>query len=236
MEDNTPRRRPPLGIAIGLVAIVLSAGGAAAWFTWRSISPPDPIADFPEIEIDGDKLPEGYEAPTSEPIEVPNVPESDAGGTSPQQGTLYWLSTAGDAVALNPATIQLPAEASAADALEVAFANLMSGPDSAGVSTGIPEQTELLALSVENDGIHVNLSEDFTFGGGSASMIGRLAQVVYTATTLDPDAPVWISVEGEPLEVLGGEGLLVRQPMTRRDLATDFGVERPPEQGLEREQ
>ena len=227
MESKTPRR-PPLSIVIGLVAIVLSAGSAAAWFTWRSISPSQPIADFPEIEIDGEPLPEGFEAPTSDPIEVPDLPETDiAAEPSTQSRTLYWLSAEDDAVALNPAMIELPADASSTDTLEVAFSNLMSGPDGEGVATGIPEQTELLALKIENDGIHVDLSEDFTFGGGSASMIGRLAQVVYTATTLEPDASVWISVEGEPLEVLGGEGLLVRQPMTRDALTEDFDIEAP---------
>jgi spore germination protein GerM len=232
LEDKSPRRRPPLGIVIGLVAIALSAGSATAWFTWRSISPPEPVVDFPEIEIDGDKLPEGYEAPTSDPIEVPNMPDSDvAAQPTDQTASLYWLSSEGDSLALNPTTIQLPADASSADALEVAFSNLMQGPESAGAYSGIPEQTELLALSVENDGVYVDLSEDFTFGGGSASMIGRLAQVVYTATTLEPEAAVWISVEGEPLEVLGGEGLLVRQPMTRDALEADFGVEAPPGQG-----
>jgi spore germination protein GerM len=232
MEDKTPRRRPPLSVVIGLVAIVLSAGSATAWFTWRAISPPEPIADFPEIEIEGETLPEGYEAPTAEPIEVPDPPAEPEVAAAPEtrSGTLYWLSTEGNTLALNPTTIELPADASSADALQIAFTNLMSGPDGAGVATGIPEQTELLALSVENDGVHVDLSEDFTFGGGSASMIGRLAQIIYTATALDPDASVWISVEGEPLTLLGGEGLEVRQPMTRKALAADFGVAAPPEE------
>lgn len=229
MEDKTSRRRRPLGVVIALVAIALSAGSATAWFTWRAISPPEPIADFPEIDIDGEAIPEGFDPPTSESIEVPDPPEPEVAATPQQTGTLYWLSADGTEVALNPVTIELPADGSDADALEVAFNTLMGGPDSQGSATGIPEQTELLALSVESDGVHVNLSEDFTFGGGSFSMIGRLAQVVYTATALDPDAAVWIDVEGEPLELLGGEGLIVRQPITRSDLETDFSVEGPPE-------
>jgi len=46
-------------------------------------------------------------------------------------------------------------------------------------------------------------------------MSSRVAQVLYTATSLQPNAKVWIDIEGKPLEVLGGEGLLLEQPLTQ---------------------
>lgn len=230
MEDRSPRRRPPWGIVISLVAIALGAGSATAWFTWRSISPRVPTVNFPEIEIEGEALPEGFEVPTSAPIEVPNPPETDvAAEPAPRQETIYWLSTQGTEVALAPVDIDLPSGQSPEDLLTLAFSNLMEGPQGSksNLANSIPEQTELLALETKFDGVYVDLSGDFIQGGGSLSMIGRLAQVVYTATTLDPNQPVWISVDGEPLTVLGGEGLLIRQPITRGDLKRDFGVKQP---------
>jgi spore germination protein GerM len=49
-----------------------------------------------------------------------------------------------------------------------------------------------------------------------------LNQVVMQATAFDKNANVWISVEGQPLKELGGEGLEVGQPLTRDTLQDRF--------------
>lgn len=96
-------------------------------------------------------------------------------------------------------------------------------PDGKLTST-IPVGTKLLSATIKSDGIHVDLSKEFTQGFGATSMIGRLGQVVYTATAQNPDAPVWISVEGKPLEVLGDVGVEIRQPITRQTYDQDFPI------------
>jgi spore germination protein GerM len=101
---------------------------------------------------------------------------------------------------------------------------LLAGPTEGTGSTTIPKGTKLQSLKVENDGIHVNLSNEFTTGGGSTSMIGRVGQVVYTATTLNPNAKVYIEVNGKKLETLGGEGLEVEQPLTREKFDKDYSL------------
>ena len=96
-------------------------------------------------------------------------------------------------------------------------------PDGKLTST-IPVGTKLLSARVQSDGIHINLSKEFTRGFGATSMIGRLGQIVYTATTENPDTPVWISVEGKPLETLGDVGVEIRQPITRQMYDQDFPI------------
>lgn len=110
------------------------------------------------------------------------------------------------------------------ESLEEAFNRLLSGSTAAeaGVSSSIPQGTKLRSLAVKDDTVSVDLSKEFTSGGGTASMQSRLGQVIYTATSLDSKAKVYISVEGKPLTELGGEGLTIDQPMTRQSFDADF--------------
>jgi spore germination protein GerM len=137
---------------------------------------------------------------------------------------VYWLDVAGNRFELIPSNVQIEQASDPDQALTTAFEELLQGPEGDAKFSEIPAGTELLALSVESDGVHVDLSNSFTVGGGTASMTGRLAQVVYTATSLDPDTTVWLSVDGEPLDLLGGEGLIIDQPMTRDGFEQNFAL------------
>jgi len=95
-------------------------------------------------------------------------------------------------------------------------------PPESELYSAIPANTKVLSTTTKNKEIRINFSQDFTKGGGSASMQGRIIQVLYTATSLEPDAKVYLSVEGKPLKYIGGEGLEVPQPMTRKDFALEF--------------
>jgi spore germination protein GerM len=106
-------------------------------------------------------------------------------------------------------------------ALEASLKKLLDNPPD-GFFSGIPTGTKLLNFTANDRDIFVNVSAEFRNGGGSSSMIGRVTQLVYTATSLNPDANVFLLIEGEPIGALGGEGLEIKQPMTRKDLPLEF--------------
>jgi len=151
--------------------------------------------------------------------------ESAANPEAEGRAQVYWLEPTETSFELVEQAIAADDKASSTDPaaqLERAFSQLLSGTESDVYASTIPEGTSLQALSVREDGIYLSLSEEFNFGGGSASMQGRLGQVLYTATSLDPQASVYLRVDGEPLEYLGGEGIPVPQPLTRAYFEDNF--------------
>ena len=231
MDNNKRVGHIPLGIVAGLVTVVVASGGATAWFTWRALNPQAPVADFPSIESPAEDSATNQPA-TETPAEVPGE------ATSPNQepvvqapaaevtANVYWLKDDGTRLQLVPESVTIAGDAGPDEQVTAAFNTLLSkaGDPEQEVFTTIPEGTQLLDATVEPDGVHVNLSDEFQYGGGSAAMMGRLGQVIYTATAFDPNASVWISVEGKPLTLLGGEGLEVTQPMTRQDFEENFSL------------
>jgi spore germination protein GerM len=123
---------------------------------------------------------------------------------------------------ITPSIIEIEKEQNDQESLTIAFNKLLAGLDNSNITTAIPENTKLMNLTVKQNGVYIDLSSDFTTGGGSASMISRLGQVIYTASSVNPNANIWISVEGKPLDILGEEGLIVEQPMTREIFIKSF--------------
>jgi len=98
---------------------------------------------------------------------------------------------------------------------------LLAGPESiesaADVSTAVPDGTRLLGLNIANGLATVDLSSEFESGGGSLSMQMRLAQMVYTLTQFPTVKRVQFQLDGEPVRVFSGEGIVLDKPVTRAD-------------------
>ena len=111
------------------------------------------------------------------------------------------------------------AGAGTADRVRGALEALLAGPTEVergqGLSTAIPSGTTLRNVRVESGIVWADFSREIDAGGGSASMLGRFWQIVYTATQF-PDAPqVRILIEGEARNTLGGEGVIIEHPVAR---------------------
>ncbi len=101
-----------------------------------------------------------------------------------------------------------------------ALTELLEGPTTeeraAGLSSAIPSGTTLRDVSLANGVATVDLDGTFDDGGGSASMLGRVAQVVATLTRFPTIERVAFRIDGKPVEAVGGEGVVVDPPVGRR--------------------
>jgi germination protein M len=144
--------------------------------------------------------------------------QTDTAGTEKGSMTFRVWFHRGEQLFLTTRTAE-PTRAVGRTAMEA----LLAGPTDAerleGIQTQIPDGTELLGLSVDKGIATVDLTSEFESGGGSASMSMRLAQVVFTLTEFRTVQGVQFALDGEPIEVLGGEGVVIDHPLTRKDYA-----------------
>lgn len=105
--------------------------------------------------------------------------------------------------------------------LHFSIKNLLDGPNAAEKSKGfyseIPQGTKLLALEETPNKIVINLSGSFEQGGGTDGLYKRLYQLIKTAnknTALD----VYLNIDGKQADVVGGEGIMVNQPLNSKSL------------------
>ncbi len=205
-----------------IAACIVGTGVSVAWFNFNPYKVPS-VKVSVEIDPNAKKqtAPQ-QQIPFTKPP-VSNQPPKDNNvaiyQTEPTQ--------TGFKMVPKPLPLQEPNQSPEAN-LRAAFGELLASNKSTakegrkGAVSTIPKGTKLLSLRTESDGIHVDLSREFESGGGSTSMQSRLSEVLFTATSLDPNASVWITIEGKKLEVLGGEGVEVKQPLDRKSFQTEF--------------
>ncbi|MGK7940117.1 MAG: GerMN domain-containing protein [Crocosphaera sp.] len=197
MQDHQPKPRSSIGFIAGIIAAMVTTGTVTTWWALHSLTnSPDAI--------------------------TPNSTDINQSPNIEQRGQIYWFDSTSDGLKLKAIPLRLDKSLEEEKVLKTAINRLLSGPETSANSTTIPPETKLLSLKLDDKGIHLNLSSEFTTGGGSTSMISRVAQLLYTATSLDSQVSLWLSVEGKPLKVLGGEGLLIKQPMTREWFDSNF--------------
>lgn len=252
MEEQKSVSKSVVATTFSALAVVATlAGSGIAWFMAQHNSQPsanksstvvpsrtptlNPTQGNPPVvsPLPATTTPPISTGPTA-PNSVPNVTETIPKANTPNVAQnsktvkIWRIDDNGKKTFLVPQERQVPQERTPDPdaAVKRPLANLLASagkPDGKLTST-IPVGTKLLGVKVQPDGIHINLSKEFIQSGGSTSVIGRLGQVIYTATEQNPNAPVWISVEGKPIEVLGDVGVEIRQPITRKMYDQDFPI------------
>lgn len=107
--------------------------------------------------------------------------------------------------------------------VSVAIDQLLKGPSdtetSQGIMTEIPNGTRAIDVSVVGDTAIINFNSRLAeYGGGTATVRGILAQIVYTATDVRGVKKVILKLEGNDQFTLGSEGYTVDHPLDRDDV------------------
>ena len=135
--------------------------------------------------------------------------------TKTEELGVYFISNGENALAVTREVT----EPEDSDLATVAMEELLAGlteqelETQPALSTGIPESTELLGVTIDGDTAKVDLSSDFEEGAGtSMETNSRVAQVVYTVTDIDGISAVLFRMEGAPVDSFGDNGLDLSMP------------------------
>ncbi len=187
---------------LGVVVIALAVGGGVV--AGRIMSADE---DEDETEATATVEPEEESEPEAET-------EDEAEPTATQTVRVYLAR----GEYLGVVTREVPETPALARA---AMEELLAGPTATetgwGLSSEAPEGTRLLGLTIDGGTARVDLSGEYDAGGGTLSMTMRLAQVVYTLTQFSTVDRVVLMMDGDVVDVFGGEGIMLDEPQERGD-------------------
>ena len=222
-RSTTRATRLPFLTGLAITVAVLAACGSLTG-DLGTVAPPagtnQPSLDLPSTEPTpgGSPLPSDIPGPSITPVPI-DSPSPTASGTTTVRA-YFFLGSFVDNAGLVPVLREVPKTQAVGAA---AVRALLEGPNEAELGarpamyTVVPDGTRFLGLRIESGIATVNLSREFEEGGGSASVVGRLAQVVYTLTQFPTVDGVKFELDGEPVTVFSGEGVVLDAPVDRED-------------------
>jgi len=170
----------------------------------------------PDLEAD-------EELPFSEEPEVV-LPEPDTETPAPEEEEnlrkvrLYFIKVNNDGEIMLRSTLRGIAFGNSP--LTATLKSLLTGTSPEETNQGlislIPQDSQLLSVSVQNGTAVINFSEEFQFNQiGIAGYEAQLKQIVYTATEFDTVEQVQFLIENRKVPYLGAEGLYIGEPLRR---------------------
>lgn len=104
---------------------------------------------------------------------------------------------------------------------ETAIRELFLGPtleerEKLKLSTEVPDGSHLNKVTETQKEIKIDISSQFMYGGGSETMQVRFRQLRETALNLAKGRPVFLYIDGSLAQKIGGEGLEIPQPLSKK--------------------
>lgn len=155
-------------------------------------------------------------SPAASPLPSAAPSDDPSGGASGATTTLEVWLTKGEWLYLAHRSVP-ETQAVGRAALEALLHGPAAEEAGLGLSSAIPEGTELLDLDISDGVATVDLSAPYESGGGSLAMRMRLAQVVFTLTQFPTVKGVSFRIDGQPIDSFSGEGIDVSSAQRRKD-------------------
>jgi germination protein M len=226
----------PYRLLISLLAAAAVVAACSPATGQLGTVPPASSAPEPSVaQGSPDITPEPSDEPTDQPSTGPTGSDNPGSSQAPVGTTVvrayFWLGGGVGSAGLVAVLREVPGTTAVARA---AMNALLAGPGTAeagrSISTAVPNGSQLLGLSIKDGVATVDLSSEFESGGGSASVLTRLGQVVYTLTQFPSVKSVVFQIEGETRSVFSTEGVVLDGPVGRSDyvqLLPAIWVDRP---------
>lgn len=226
VPKTTRRPHPALVFAGAVVVIALLA---VPVFLFTGDGPPVGVGPSTTTTAPQAATSEPSTSETTAPDVDTTVPETTIPATSTWQGTVFLYQTPGNSVGGNPGLVaveievidpstRLDTDSYFTDALAVVDSNLPEG-----LSNSIPAEVRVVDAEGDGNMITVDMNEAFLSGaGGLLADVTMLNQLIYTLTYRQPDAAVLFTVNGQPIEAFGSEGLILTDPVDRETFRDDY--------------
>lgn len=64
----------------------------------------------------------------------------------------------------------------------------------------------------------IDFSSDFQYGGGTDSVYSRMMQLIKTAINNSEKKKIYLYLDGQQVNCIGGEGIMITQPLSENSL------------------
>ena len=152
------------------------------------------------------------------PLDNPTVvPEPDENKKFDKTVKIFILDKSGNLRSVN----RVCEKSVKTSCFEYTINELLSAPSkwekSKGFTSEIPQGTKLLSIRESSNSVMIDLSSDFESGGGAESTYMRIKQIIKTANSYT-STPTYLYINGKQVNVIGGEGVMLKQPLNERSL------------------